>query len=242
MADAPENTLRSFASAEQVGVDEIELDVQLTRDGALVVLHDRTLERTAAGASPYLRTPVEDLTLEQVRSVDLGEGQRVPTLEETLDATTVLLRVEIKALAAARPLAALLAGRPDTDRARCVITSFDPLSLAEYAADDPGGTRGVGLHVPDPDSDWRAEVRRIGASTVLVPFARLTRDLVDELHRDGLRVEGSLIEGPADVRRIVDLDLDASASNWPRYARELLRGSDEFLTRFPTWPGTELSR
>lgn len=235
MAAAPENTLLSFASAESVGVDEIELDVQLTRDGALVVLHDRTVERTAAISTPHLRTPIEQLTLEQVRSVDLGDGQRIPTLDEVLDSTTVLLRVEIKALAAARPLAELLSRRDERDQARCIVTSFSALSLADFVAASPGLARGVGLHVPDLDTDWRDEVNRIGASTVLMPFRVLTRDLVDQIHHDGLRVEASLIEGPADVRTILELDVDASASNSPGYARDLLKSSDEFTTRFPNF-------
>lgn len=235
MAEAPENTLLSFASAERVGVDEIELDVRLTRDNALVVIHDRTVERTAATSTQHLRTPIEDLTLDQIRSVDLGQDERTPTLEEVLDTTTALLRVEIKALAAARPLANLLGQRPEGDQARCVVTSFDPLSLADFAAAITRLPRGIGLHVPDMDSNWRDEVNRISASTVLMPFRGLTRKIVDEIHQDGRRVEAALIEGPADVRRVLELDVDASASNWPGYARDLLKASDEFMTRFPSF-------
>jgi glycerophosphoryl diester phosphodiesterase len=232
MADAPENTLLSFASAERVGADEIELDVRLTRDHTLVVIHDRTVERTAAAPTEHLHTPIEELTLQQLRSVDLGLGQRVPTLAEVLDATTVLLRVEIKALAAARPLAELLHQRSDSDQARCIVTSFDPLSLADFAASGPGLPRGTGLHIADLESNWRDEVDRIGASTVLLPFTGLTRSVVDEIHETGRRVEAALIEGPADVRRIVELDVDASASNYPGYARDLLDSSPEFTKRF----------
>src|SRR5690349_13875950 len=96
MAEAAENTLASFASAERVRVAEIELDVKLTRDGVLVVIHDRTVERTAAAPTPFLRTPVEELTFAELRTVELGDGERVPTFEEVLDATSVLLQVEIK--------------------------------------------------------------------------------------------------------------------------------------------------
>ncbi|MFI5706520.1 glycerophosphodiester phosphodiesterase [Kribbella sp. NPDC051620] len=235
MAAAPENTLLSFASAEAVGVDENELDVQLTRDGALVVLHDRTVERTAATSTPHLRTPIENLTLEQIRSVNLGQDQRIPTLDEVLDSTTALLRIEIKALAAAQPLADLLSRRSESDQARCIVTSFSSLSLADFVSASTGLPRGVGLHVPDTDSNWRDEVKRIGASTVLMPFRALTRALVDDIHHDGIRVEASLIEGPADIRTILELDVDASASNAPGYARDLLKASSEFTNRFPSF-------
>lgn len=233
VADTPENTLTSFASAERVGADEIELDVRVTRDCVLVVLHDRTVARTAATAGPYLNIPIEDLTYEELRSVDLGSGQRIPTFEETLDATTALLQVEIKAPAAARPLAKLLRERSKRDRARCLVTSFDPLSLSDFADERAGISRGTALHVHDVTSNWRDDMRRLGVSTILIPLATLQHQLVDELHDAGYLVGASLIEGPGDVRRVLELDADMSASNVPQYARRLLEADEEFTARFP---------
>jgi glycerophosphoryl diester phosphodiesterase len=235
MADSPENTLRSFSSAERVGVDEIELDVRVTKDGVLVVIHDRTVERTAATATPHLRTPVEDLTFDELRTVDLGHGQRIPTLVETLDSTTALLQVEIKAPAAARELALMLSTRSNADQARCLVTSFHPLSLSEFSEASPGLPRGTALHVPDLDSNWRDDARRLDVSTILLNLSSLTRALVDEMHDSGYRVGGSLLAGPADVRRILELDVDASSSDSPGYARQLLGASAQFGVRFPSF-------
>lgn len=243
MAHAPENTLLGFASGERVGVDEIELDVKVTADGELVILHDRTLARTAAAPSPYLHTPVEELTFEQVRSVDLGEGQRVPTLEETLDATRVLLQLEIKAPTAARPLAKFLRDRPDSDVQRCLFTSFDSLTLGAFAeewGDAPMG-RGLGFHSHDVTSNWRDVIKMLGASMALIPLEQLTRPIVDELHDGGYLVAGSLLENHGDVRRIVELGVDTSASNLPEYARRLLLASDEFTSLFPTFAAADVA-
>ncbi len=235
LGDSAENTLTAFASAERVGVDEIELDVKITRDGVLVILHDRTVERTAASATPFLRTPIEYLTFDEVRSIDLGDGERIPTFEEVLDATSVLLQVEIKAPDAARPLAKLLRSRPERDGARCVITSFEPLALYDYT-DEWGETpRGTALHVPNVDSNWREDARRLGVSTIYTPLATLERALVDELHDGGYIVGASLIEGPGDVRRVLELDVDTSASNTPEYARRLLLNNVDFTQRFPSF-------
>jgi len=233
MAEAPENTLSSFASAESVGVDEIELDVKVTSDGVLVLLHDRTFERTAAVDSPLLRMPIEEMTFEQARSIDLGDGERIPTFEEALDATSCLLQVEIKAPDAAKPLARLLRNRPSRDQERCVMTSFDTLSLADFVEEWDEAPRGIALHVPDMESNWRDLVSRLGVSTVYLPLATAPRSLVDELHDGGYFVGASLIEGPGDVRRILELDIDGSASNAPRYARQLLEASEEFNARYP---------
>lgn len=237
MAEAAENTLASFASAERVGVDEIELDVKITKDGVLVVLHDRTVGRTAARHTPYLHTPVEELTFEQLRSVDLGSGERIPTFEEALDATSALLQVEIKAPNAARPLARLLRDRPAPDQQRCLVTSFDTLSLADFTGAWDGAPRGIALHVPDRemDNDWRELAKRLHVSTLLLPLDTLQCSLVDELHDAGYLVGASLIEGPGEVRRVVELDVDTSASNAPEYAVRLLGADEEFMSKFPSF-------
>src|SRR5205814_5269304 len=87
-AHRPENTMASFASALEVGADLVELDVQLTRDGAVVVIHDATLERTTSG-----RGDVREMALREVRAVSAGfpsrfgaayAGERVPVLAEVL--------------------------------------------------------------------------------------------------------------------------------------------------------------
>jgi glycerophosphoryl diester phosphodiesterase len=235
MADAPENTLIAFASAEAIGVNEIELDVVTTLDGELVILHDRTVRRTAASDTPYLDTPIEQLTFEEARTIDLGAGQRIPTFAEALDATSVMLQVEIKAPAAARPLARFLKNRPVEDRDRCLITSFDPLSLADFRDEWEGGARGLALHIPDVNSNWRDHADRLAVSTVYIPVPQLTTELVDELHARGRRVAASLIEGPGDVRRIMEVDVDATASNAPAYALRLLEAHPLFAARFPSF-------
>ena len=79
-ADEPENTLRSFRRALAVGVAAVELDVQLTKDGRLAVIHDETLDRTTNG-----RGPVQDFTLAELKRLDAGRGEPVPSLEEVFD-------------------------------------------------------------------------------------------------------------------------------------------------------------
>jgi glycerophosphoryl diester phosphodiesterase len=79
-AYAPENTLRAFRTAIAQGLDWLEFDVQMTKDGALVVIHDETVDRTTDGSGA-----VRDLTLEQIRAFDAGEGEQVPTFEEVIE-------------------------------------------------------------------------------------------------------------------------------------------------------------
>jgi len=76
---APENTLAAFRNAIAQGVDWLEFDVQMTKDGVLVVIHDDTVDRTTNGTGA-----VRDLTLEQIRAFDAGQGEQVPTFEEVM--------------------------------------------------------------------------------------------------------------------------------------------------------------
>jgi len=79
-AEAPENTLMAFERALNIGADMVELDLRETEDGHLVCLHDPDVSSTTNGTGL-----VSQLTLDEIRSLDAGESQRVPLLEEALD-------------------------------------------------------------------------------------------------------------------------------------------------------------
>lgn len=77
---APENTIAAFDAAAKAGAKYVEVDVRATRDGHLVLMHDATVDRTTNGHGA-----VKDLTFEEIRKLDAGGGERVPTLRETLE-------------------------------------------------------------------------------------------------------------------------------------------------------------
>src|ERR1044072_9278254 len=106
MGPDPENLLRSFVAAQQAGLDLIELDLHLSKDGALVVMHDTDVDRTTDGTGP-----IAEKTLTELRALDAGRGERVPVFEEVLDAVRSPLQAEIKDIAAARDLADVMLRR-----------------------------------------------------------------------------------------------------------------------------------
>ncbi|MEZ4381346.1 MAG: glycerophosphodiester phosphodiesterase family protein [Nannocystaceae bacterium] len=131
----PENTLPAFVAAEADGADMVELDVHLSADGHVVVIHDDTLERTTSG-----RGCVSDHTLAELQALDAGrgtplagQGVRIPTLAEVAAAIDLDLNIELKIEASACPppdrerfAAAVLAALASDDRARRVVfSSFD---------------------------------------------------------------------------------------------------------------------
>ena len=116
----PENTLAAFALAIEQGAQMIELDLHRSRDNHVVVIHDETLDHTT-----NLTGRVDQLTLAEIKQADAGKGERVPTLDETLDLTSgrVRLYLEIKdAKAAAETLRIIRARRCQDD---VMLASFD---------------------------------------------------------------------------------------------------------------------
>lgn len=91
----PENTLAAFRAALELGVDQIETDVRVTADGELVLIHDATVDRTTNAEGN-----VCDMTLAQLRELDAGNGEKIPTLVEFLelvkDHPTITLDIELK--------------------------------------------------------------------------------------------------------------------------------------------------
>lgn len=143
-AYAPENTLAAFRLAMEQGADGAELDVTLSADGAVVVIHDDTVDRTTNGTGR-----VATMTLAALRALDAGKGERIPTLAEVLEVTAqhprpFLLNIELKArwfsgeAALVRAVVAEVRAAQSADRV--LFSSFSPWvvrRLAHHAPEVP---------------------------------------------------------------------------------------------------------
>jgi glycerophosphoryl diester phosphodiesterase len=142
----PENTLVSFRHAEALGAHMVELDVQLSRDGAVVVIHDWTLSRTTG-----VRGRVATRTLVELEKLDAGawfapdyRGERIPTLQQVLGAITLPVNVELKARGEdgleARAFDVVAAAGAEN---RVVYSSFHPESLLRLRQRSPAAAIAV---------------------------------------------------------------------------------------------------
>ncbi|MFC4607681.1 glycerophosphodiester phosphodiesterase [Streptomyces maoxianensis] len=210
MGVEPENTLRSFARAEQAGMDAIELDLHLTKDGALAVMHDADVDRTTDG-----KGPIADKTLAELRELDAGNGERVPVLEEVLDAVRAPLQAEIKDVAAARALADVMLSRDLVHRVE--VSSFHDDAVAEIAALVPG-VRTVLIA-----SRWGADVvdraKAVGAASLALNIRRLTLETVEHAHGEGLQVIGWVVNTQEHLRLVRALELDGATTDFPEIRR-----------------------
>jgi len=133
--DAPENTLASIRLAEKLGADGIEIDVHLSRDGQVVLMHDDTLERTTSGTGR-----VDQWDLRELQKLDAGSWfslayarEPIPTLQQVLTWASdhFFINVEIKADTDLAQLAVAVVDLMEHTRCYCVITSFDSRALQE---------------------------------------------------------------------------------------------------------------
>ncbi|MFE7134870.1 glycerophosphodiester phosphodiesterase [Streptomyces sp. NPDC057638] len=210
MGVEPENTLRSFVRAERAGMDAIELDLHLSKDGALIVMHDADVDRTTDG-----RGPVADKTLAELRELDAGRGERVPVFEEVLEAVRSPLQAEIKDVAAARVLADLMVRRDLVPRV--TVSSFQDDAVAEIAALVPG-VRTV-LIAGRWGEDIVDRAKAVGAGTLALGIRRLTLETVEHAHGEGVAVIGWVVNTPEHLRLVRALELDGATTDYPEIRR-----------------------
>ncbi|WP_329460475.1 glycerophosphodiester phosphodiesterase [Streptomyces sp. NBC_01497] len=206
MGVEPENTLRSFRHAERAGMDAIELDLHLSKDGALVVMHDTAVDRTTDGSGP-----IAELTLAELKELDAGGGERVPVFEEVLDAVASPIQAEIKDAAAARALAAVMHERSLVERVE--VSSFHDEAVAEIARLVPG-VRTVLIA-----SRWGGDIvdraKAAGVATLALNIRRLTLEVVERAHAEGLRVLGWVVNTEDHLRLARAFRLDGVTTDRP---------------------------
>ena len=235
---APENTLASFQAALAIGVDAIELDVHLSRDGHLVVIHDENLARTTNGQGL-----VHEHTMAELKALDAGgwfgpafAGQRIPTFEEVLAGIgrRVPLQVEIKGKTEGvveATLAALSAhGVLDTS----MITSFQLERLPRVRALAPHAQIGALVWGRTRDSERRPMTPAVCVSATRAAQADvmlLWHECVDEAMMSAARADhlpvgaagGTATE--ADMRRLLGLGIVRVTTNFPDVCRAVVRGA-----------------
>jgi glycerophosphoryl diester phosphodiesterase len=200
-----ENSLAAFRRAIMLGSDGVELDVHATRDGGIVIHHDREIP----GLGPIAR-----LELPAVRQARLRNGEPIPLLAEVLD----LMRerdvwVEVKALDPMwdQALLATLAGGPAP--ARYAVHSFEHAIIGRLGRLRPDLRRGVLLAEAIPDPVGAMKVA--GARTLWAERRLVDQALVDRVHA----AEGALIAWTvnelSDLRRLAQLGVDGLCGNYP---------------------------
>lgn len=225
MGHCAENTMASFERGLELGADWIELDVHLSRDGALIVIHDETLDRTTNGHGL-----VRDHTLAELKQIDAGDGQRIPTLDEVLDwarQRNTVVDIEIKNA----PLyyegieqAVVSALNRAQMAEQVIVISFDHASVQRVKALDDRVATGV-LYACRPTDAGVGLARAAGADAVLPHWAYVTAEDVQRAHAAGLSVAPWATSDPDVLRHLIACGVDAIGTNHPDVLREVIDGS-----------------
>jgi glycerophosphoryl diester phosphodiesterase len=225
---APENTMAAFAAAVELGVDGLELDIHLSRDGIPVVIHDESLERTTDG-----RGLVADASLEQVQQLDAGGwfspdfmGEPLPTIAEVLSAFSgkLSLNLELKEFSAGVEVLSLLRQH---SAAEVVISSFDYDLLKGLRSLDEA----LPLAVLFDDGNWRQAVRladEISACAFHPAGNLVCRRMVAACRNLALPVSVWTVDQEAQARSLVRMGVSGLFTNDPgalRSARPALVSS-----------------
>lgn len=220
---APENTLPAFQAALDMGVDGIELDVHLSQDGHLVVIHDFTVDKTSNGQGP-----VANFTAQQLAQLDAGShfspdfgGVGVPTLDQVLDlvADRCIVNIEIKTLS--------MNGGDQVPRVvksiqqrklhdQVIVSSFNPITLLALRATDAKIRLGLLYYEPMPHFLFRHWMGSHLNPEALHPyFGLIDGDLCDLARQSQKAVNTWTVNSVTEAGRLADLGVDVIMTDVP---------------------------
>ncbi len=216
-ADAPENTLYAFSDAISVGADFIELDVQQTRDGVLVVMHDSNLKRTTG-----VNKDIWDVDYADIQNLDAGSwfdpayaNARIPTLEETLQFVDkrAKLNIEIKPTkhgsdTLEQDVAELITRYQYTDA--CYVTSFSYGSLKKVKEANPEIRTGYLMSVAYGQFYSLKYADAFSLNKVFV-----TSQVVNAAHQQGKQIFAWTVNSMSEVRSLCNLHVDSIITDDP---------------------------
>jgi glycerophosphoryl diester phosphodiesterase len=203
----PENTLRSFKKALEIGVDAVEFDVRKTKDNQLVVIHDADVKRTTNGEGL-----VSELTLKEIKEVSAEKGEKIPTLKEALNFLDKKVKIVIELKEAGDEEKVLAAVRENGLQKNVVIVSFIEEALRKVRDLDKEVETGL-IYVKHKNPVKAALELK---ASYLLPLYRFTHTAnVKKAHENGLKVIVWTINNPEEVAEYAKKGVDGIASDKP---------------------------
>ncbi|MCR5655531.1 MAG: glycerophosphodiester phosphodiesterase [Lachnospiraceae bacterium] len=227
---APENTLPAFQMAADMGADGIELDIQQTKDGVIVVCHDETVDRTSNGAGW-----IKDLTFAELRKMDFSygnaayEGTKIPTMEEVFELlapTDLTINIELKTGIVfyekiEEKILDMAKNMHWEDRV--IYSSFNHYSVCKIKECDPNAR--VGLLYADGTVDMPAYGKRLGADALHPALYNLQYPhYMDDCKKNGLEVNVWTVNQTEHLMLCKQFGVHAVITNYPKKAKELYEG------------------
>ena len=228
----PENTMEAFKKALTLGVDQIETDVRMTSDGELVLIHDSTVDRTTNGTGNLC-----NMTFEEIRALDAGNGNKVPTFIEFMDLVknhpTLTIDIELKvypvdgfekdAYYICDKVIEIVEEYNFADR--CVLNSGHG-KLLEYIHEKYGNKYKTHTYFPLPDKDSSNFIKNAYCGCVFgIIEGNITADEVKKISKEtGVRVwAGTYAKNEDAINKCIEMDTELITCNNPDEVLEILR-------------------
>jgi glycerophosphoryl diester phosphodiesterase len=203
----PENTLRSFKIALELGVDAVELDVRKTKDNEIVVIHDPDIKRTTSGSGL-----VSDLSLQQIKSFSTEKNEKIPTLEEALDFIACRVKVFVELKEAGIEDQVLKIIRKKKFEKDAILTSFLEDALKRVREIDPEIETGLIYAKHKNPLKSALELK----AQWLLAFYKFTHTAnVQKAHEKGLKVLVWTVNTPEEIAEMKQKGVDGIASDKP---------------------------
>ncbi|MFP7298860.1 glycerophosphodiester phosphodiesterase [Neobacillus niacini] len=224
---APENTIAAFDKGVDMKADYIEIDVQRSKDGELVIIHDTTVDRTTDGTGN-----VKDLTFEQLRSLDAGswkgeefKGEQIPTFDEILDRYhgKVGILIELKAPELYPGIEAQVAeelkernlDKPQNEK--IIIQSFNFESMKITNSLLPKVPIGVLTSNRAHTTEHALKEFATYADYFNPSYGIVTKELVDQVHSLGMKIQSWTVRSQEAADFLLEMDVDGIITDYPDY-------------------------
>ena len=224
---APENTMTAFRKAVEMGADGIELDVQLTKDGEIVICHDERIDRIGRGQGW-----IKDFTLAELKKIDFGKPHveygfvEIPTLREFLEfikPTALKVNIELKTGVLYYENLEEKTFRMVEEfgmNGRVIYSSFNHYSLEKLKTAFPDAQ--IGLLMGADFVRLPEDVQRMRACAVHPPEGIVTKEYVERCHSHGIKVHAWTVDSPARMRQMVEMGVDAFITDCPDSGRRVV--------------------
>lgn len=204
----PENTLRAIRRALDLEADMVEVDVRATKDGHIVVMHDEKVDRTTNG-----RGYVKNMTLEELRKLDAGLGERVPTLQEVaqLIKGKAKLVVEVKVPRIEEEVLRIIEQNGISEEV--LITSFHhPILVRVKSLNSKVQTGAIIASRPVRPAQLALDAR---ADALLPKYIYVDSEMVEEAHGHGLAIYPWTVDSVEEAKNLIKMRVDGIVTNRP---------------------------
>ncbi len=203
----PENTLLAIKKAIAIGVDGVEIDVRLSKDKELVVIHDDTLDRTTNG-----KGFVKNLILKELKKLNAGKGEKIPTLQEVINVIKdrIYLLIELKAEGTEKSVVELI---KKNKLKKAIIISFIHQLVKNVKKIDKKIK--TGILFKDNQTDPVVMAKNTNSEFVFPKYELVDKEFVVKCHKKGIRVAAWNINNPDELKKASKLGLDIIYSNRP---------------------------